>query len=88
MNQGAGRRVLMKKTACKKSHATVPLKSLVDEIGQRHFWPIWNCLNRTTNFYWFLNISGTPFDVVKTIFARLMQKQANGECQLANFCYI
>ncbi len=25
MNQGAGRRVLMKKTACKKSHATVPL---------------------------------------------------------------
>ncbi len=26
MNQGAGRRVLMKKTACKKSHATVPLR--------------------------------------------------------------
>ncbi len=25
MNQGAGRRVLMKKTACKKSRATVPL---------------------------------------------------------------
>jgi hypothetical protein len=27
MNQGAGRRVLMKKTACKKSHATVPLRA-------------------------------------------------------------
>ncbi len=28
MNQGAGRRVLMKKTACKKSHATVPLSRI------------------------------------------------------------
>jgi hypothetical protein len=32
MNQGAGRRVLIKKTACKKSHVTVPLKGIVSRV--------------------------------------------------------
>jgi hypothetical protein len=37
MNQGAGRRVLMKKTACKKSHATVPLIVVFAEKKQCEF---------------------------------------------------
>ncbi len=37
MNQGAGRRVLMKKTACKKSHATVPLTRV--KSNNVEFWP-------------------------------------------------
>jgi hypothetical protein len=50
MNQGAGRRVLMKKTACKKSHATVPLnvKCIVYSKSLKHL-TVWSAKFRDLN---------------------------------------
>ncbi len=43
MNQGAERRVLIKKTACKKSHATVPLSySKATRLYMCNFIPLQN----------------------------------------------